>query len=83
MPASRAAHHYAFEELMDIFSRNVALSSLFTQHKERLSRDEGLSPETISAAIINGSVVLLGNPGHQGVMPILVGQPCRVKINAN
>ena len=28
-------------------------------------------------------MVLLGNPKHQGVKPILVGQPARVKVNAN
>ena len=68
---------------MDIFSRNVALSSLFNLHKERLSAVEGLAPDAIAEAINAGHMVLLGNPGHHAVMPLLVGQPCRVKVNAN
>ena len=66
-----------------MLSRNAVLSSLFTSHKERLSADEGLSPDAIAAAINDGHTVLLGNPGHKGITPILVGQPCRVKVNAN
>lgn len=66
-----------------MLSRNVALFSLFSKHKERLSREEGLSAEAIAAAINDGSMVLLGNSGHKGVVPILVGQPGRVKVNAN
>ena len=68
---------------MDMFSRNVALSSLFTHHKNRLSTDEGLASDAIAAAINDGRMVLLGNPGHQCIVPILVGQPCRIKVNAN
>lgn len=68
---------------MDIFSRNAALSSLFNLHKKNLSADEGLSADTIAAAIDNGSMVLLGNPSHSGLVPLLVGQPCRIKVNAN
>ncbi len=68
---------------MDIFSRNTALSSLFKQHSARLSADEGLSADSLAAAINDGHVALLGNPGHQGGMPLLIGQPCRIKINAN
>jgi phosphomethylpyrimidine synthase len=69
--------------LMDIFSRNVALSSLFNRHSQRLSAEEGLSPDVIANAISDGHMVLLGNPGHPAVTPLLVGQPCRVKVNAN
>ena len=28
-------------------------------------------------------MVLLGNPAHQGLKPILVGQPAHIKVNAN
>lgn len=28
-------------------------------------------------------MVLLGNPAHEGLKPILVGQPSRIKVNAN
>ncbi|WP_027187274.1 phosphomethylpyrimidine synthase ThiC [Desulfovibrio cuneatus] len=68
---------------MTVFSRNAALSSLFSLHKQRLALEEGLAPEAIAAAIEDGSMVLLGNPAHPHVQPIVVGQPSRVKVNAN
>ncbi len=71
------------EELMDIFSRNAALAALFARHGERLSAGEGLDPDSIAAALNEGSMALLGNPAHPGGLPLLVGQPSRVKVNAN
>lgn len=68
---------------MDIFSHNPVLSSLFKHHGKRLAKDEGLSPEVIEEALAAGRMVLLGNPAHRSGLPILVGQPSRVKINAN
>lgn len=68
---------------MSIFEKNKALAALFEQHKERLCAEEGLSEAEIREAIENGTMVLLGNPMHKGVKPILVGQPARVKVNAN
>lgn len=68
---------------MSLFSRNSALASLWAQHGNALAAPEGLSPEAVVSAIANGTMVLLGNPAHPGVAPILVGQPARVKVNAN
>ena len=68
---------------MSIFEKNQALASLFEQHKARLCEEEGLTEEQIRSAIENGTMVLLGNPNHKDVRPILVGQPSRVKVNAN
>ncbi|MCQ2444959.1 MAG: phosphomethylpyrimidine synthase ThiC, partial [Mailhella sp.] len=68
---------------MSIFEKNKALAALFEQHKERLCAEEGLTEAEIRDAIENGTMVLLGNPNHKGVKPILVGQPARVKVNAN
>ena len=68
---------------MTVFSRNAALSSLFSLHKQRLAMEEGIAPEALAAAIEEGSMVLLGNPAHPHVRPIVVGQPSRVKVNAN
>ena len=42
-----------------------------------------MTPEAITSAIEAGTMVLLGNPNHANVKPILVGQPSRVKVNAN
>ena len=68
---------------MSIFEKNQALASLFEQHKARLCEEEGLTEEEIRSAIEKGTMVLLGNPNHKDVRPILVGQPARVKVNAN
>ena len=68
---------------MSLLSKNIALSGLLEQHRESLCRAEGLSPETVTRALENGSMVLLGNPAHSNVVPLLVGQPAKVKVNAN
>ena len=68
---------------MSLFSQNAALRQLFAEHGQSLSREEGLGLDEIKAAIEGGTMVLLGNPKHKGLRPILVGQPARVKVNAN
>ena len=69
--------------MSSILSRNAALRGLLDQHLAALSQEEGLVPETITSAIEAGSMVLLGNPAHAGLAPIVVGQPSRIKVNAN
>lgn len=69
--------------MSSILSRNAALRGLLDQHLAALSQEEGLAPETITRAIEAGSMVLLGNPAHAGLAPIVVGQPSRIKVNAN
>ena len=69
--------------MSSILSRNAALSGLLDKHLAALSQEEGLAPETITSALEAGSMVLLGNPAHAGLAPIVVGQPSRIKVNAN
>lgn len=69
--------------MSSILSRNAALRGLLDQHLAALSQEEGLAAETITSAIEAGSMVLLGNPAHAGLAPIVVGQPSRIKVNAN
>ena len=69
--------------MSSILSRNAALRGLLDQHLAALSQEEGLAPETITSAIEAGSMVLLGNPAHAGLAPIVVGQHSRIKVNAN
>lgn len=69
--------------MSSILSRNAALRGLLDQHLAALSQEEGLAPETVTSAIEAGSMVLLGNPAHAGLEPIVVGQPSRIKVNAN
>lgn len=68
---------------MSLISRNTALSALLDEHLNALCRREGLSEEAVTAALQAGTMVLLGNPAHTGLQPILVGQPAGVKVNAN
>ena len=68
---------------MSLFSRNSALTQVFTQHGKALAQEESLCPEAIRAAIEAGTMVLLGNPSHPDLAPVLVGQPAKVKVNAN
>ena len=68
---------------MSILDSNAALGGLLDRHLGALASEEGLAPETIREAIANGTMVLLGNPAHPSLRPVLVGQPSRVKVNAN
>lgn len=71
------------ERFVSILAQNSALRSLLETRLSDLAGQEGLSADVIAAAIEAGSMVLLGNPAHRGVAPVLVGQPSRVKVNAN
>ncbi|KAF5079205.1 5-hydroxybenzimidazole synthase [anaerobic digester metagenome] len=66
-----------------IRSQNSALSGLLDKHLTNLAEEEQLAPESIVEAIEAGTMVLLGNPAHPNLKPILVGQPSRIKVNAN
>ena len=68
---------------MSLFSRNAALRGLLEQHLGALCAEEGLAPDVVRAALEAGTMVLLGNPAHPHLKPLLVGQPSRIKINAN
>ncbi len=68
---------------MSFFASNNALQGLLTKHLPALAREEGLAPELIREHIDAGTMVLLGNPRHPNLQPVLIGQPCRVKVNAN
>ena len=64
-------------------SQNSALSGLLDKHLTTLAEEEQLAPKSIVEAIEAGTMVLLGNPVHPNLKPILVGQPSRIKVNAN
>ncbi len=68
---------------MSLLSKNKALSALLDAHLARLALEEGLSEKTVIDALEAGTMILLGNPAHKALRPILVGQPSRVKVNAN
>ncbi len=68
---------------MSVFSKNHVLHQLLEANLDTLCREEGLAPGTIREAVEAGGMVLLGNPAHACIRPLLVGQPARVKVNAN
>ncbi len=68
---------------MSLFSQNQALAKVWQRHAGELCRAEGLSAATVVEALERGTMVLLGNPAHPALKPTLVGQPSRVKVNAN
>lgn len=66
-----------------MLSKNKVLKTLFDKHAKALSAYEGLSVEELEAGINAGTMVMLGNPNHPNLEPIMIGQPARVKVNAN
>lgn len=68
---------------MSLFSRNLVLNALLDAHGHELCKREELCEDDIREGLEAGRMVLLGNPAHKGGTPLLVGQPARVKINAN
>ncbi len=68
---------------MSIFTKNTALAELATKFLPSICAEEGLTEDAVRKAIDAGTMVLLGNPAHANIRPILIGQPARVKINAN
>lgn len=67
----------------DIFTLNAALDNLWRKYGQTLAADELLDMPLVANALEAGSMVLLGNPDHANLEPLLVGQPARVKVNAN
>ena len=66
-----------------MMTQNAGLHRLWTEGKETILQEEGLSEESILDGITSGRMILLGNSGHQGVRPMLIGQPASIKVNAN
>jgi phosphomethylpyrimidine synthase len=62
---------------------NASLENLLRDNIQTLAREEGLAPGDIDTRIRDGRMVLLGNPAHNGCTPTLIGQPARLKVNAN
>jgi len=68
---------------MSIITDNTALEQILCKSLPELCTHEHMTEADISARIDQGSLALLGNPLHKGVRPTLIGQPARVKVNAN
>lgn len=66
-----------------IFAKNLALGEIWETDAENMLAAEMLERQIVEEGLENGSMVLLRNPGHRGGIPLLIGQPARVKVNAN
>ena len=66
-----------------MFSKNNHLSEIFSKSKEKLIKKEELEESVIYNGLNSGAMVLLGNINHKNVEPLLIGQPAKIKINAN
>jgi phosphomethylpyrimidine synthase len=68
---------------MSILAKNRLLAELLRVRGDELARAEHLTLAAITEAVEAGRMVVLANPAHAGVVPTIIGQPARVKVNAN
>jgi phosphomethylpyrimidine synthase len=68
---------------MSILAKNSILSNLLRTNIASLAAAESLPAAVIETAVDAGTMVVLANPAHKGVVPTIIGQPARVKVNAN
>ena len=80
-----ALHHKSGSRNLNsvILAKNHALHDLAESALSKLALQEELAEELVLNHLDRGSMVLVGNPRHAGLEPMLIGQPARVKINAN
>lgn len=68
---------------MSLLSKNASLKKILQNSIEDIRYKEELPQDRIITGIDEGEMVLLGNPCHTGLEPILIGQPAKIKVNAN
>jgi len=68
---------------MSILSKNSICANILRSHIATLAAAEALAPEAIEAGVDAGTMVVLANPAHKNVAPTIIGQPAKVKVNAN
>ena len=66
-----------------MLKKNRILEKLYNRDIDKLANAEGLDQGIIKCGLKQGTMVLLGNPGHEGVSSTLIGQPAGIKVNAN
>jgi phosphomethylpyrimidine synthase len=68
---------------MEILKGQTALAGMWARYGNATAASERLESGVVAACLEAGTMVLLGNPAHAGVVPTLVGQPASIKVNAN
>ncbi len=66
-----------------ITQRAAARAGRITDAMAMVAADEGLSPESVQAAVAVGHVVIPANPAHRNLHPVGFGRGTRVKVNVN
>ena len=66
-----------------MLSKNNLLNTILNNNIDFLKKNDQISKNIIIESINNGTMVLLGNINHKNVKPVLIGQPAKVKVNAN
>lgn len=61
----------------------AAKTGVLTEELHIVARDEGVDPETLRQWVATGRVVIPANKNHTNRYPYGIGEPLRVKINAN
>lgn len=68
---------------MTLFDKNSFLKKSFDKFSKVLSAYEDIPSAELAQMINSGRAVLLCNPNHKNVKPVIIGQPARIKVNAN
>ncbi|GAB6125556.1 phosphomethylpyrimidine synthase ThiC [Humidesulfovibrio idahonensis] len=68
---------------MSLLKKNPSLAAMLDENMAKLCAYEHMTEADIRARIDRGTLTLLANPKHKNVRATLIGQPARVKVNAN
>jgi phosphomethylpyrimidine synthase len=60
-----------------------AKNNVTTQAMRIVAEDEGVTAEQMRQWVASGEVVIPANPRHENLRPVGIGEPLRVKVNAN
>jgi phosphomethylpyrimidine synthase len=71
------------EKDMGLLDRNPKMQSALTAWFDSPAAKLEPSQDIVTRGLDQGTMVLLHNPAHTNGCPVLVGQPARIKINAN
>lgn len=66
-----------------MLTKNKILLEILNNNISKLQEYEELSELEITDSLNSGKMVLLANKNHKNVKPVLIGQPAKIKINAN
>jgi len=63
--------------------RIKAIRGEVTKEMKKVAEEEGITPENLRRAMVEGKVVIPANHNHRNLKPVGIGRGLRTKINAN